>query len=79
MRQSPSSHNSAILCEVDIPVYVAVAVWESVPLRLCAAVLCSGAGLVFPIYNQLNPLLSPRLRRKWRVIVIIFTFFKRVQ
>lgn len=78
MRRSPSSHNSAILCEVDIPVYVAVAVWESVPLRLCAAVLCSGAGLVFPIY-KLNPLLSPRLRRKWRVIVIIFTFFKRVQ
>lgn len=67
----PSSDDSAILCEVDVPVDVAVAVGESVPLGLCGALLSCGAGLILPIYHQLNPLLFARLRRREGVMVNI--------
>lgn len=74
----PSSDNSAILCEVDVPVDVAVAVGESVPLGLCGALLSCGGGLILPIYHQLNALLFPRLRRTEGVKVNIL-FFQDVQ
>jgi len=64
MGRPPSSDDSAILGEVNVPVNVAVAVGESIPLALCSALLSCGTGLILPIYHKLNPLLSPRLRRR---------------
>lgn len=67
--QPPSPDDSAILCEVDVPVDVAVAVGESVSLGLCGALLSCGAGLILPVYHQLNSLLFPGLRRRQGVKV----------
>lgn len=63
VRWPPSSDNSAVLCKVDVPVDVAVAVGESVPLCLCGALFSCGAGLILLIYHQLDPWVFPRLRR----------------
>lgn len=70
----PGSDNGAILGEVDVPVDVAVAVGESIPLGLCGALFSSGASFIFPVYQQLNSLLSSKLRGRQGVNVNIQSF-----
>lgn len=79
VRWPPGSDDSAVLCEVDVPVDVTVAVGDSVALGLRGALLSCGAGLILPIYHQLNPLLFPRLRKTEGITVNIQVFFQKVQ
>lgn len=74
---APSPDNSAILCEVDVPIDVAVAVGDSVPMGLSCTLLSCGAGLILPINNQLNSLFSSNLSRREGVKVNFFFSSRR--
>lgn len=64
MGRPPSSDDCAVLCEINAPVDVAVAVGDSAPLALCGALLSRSAGVTLPINHQLDPFLSPGLREE---------------
>lgn len=71
MRWPPSSDDSSVVCEVHVPVDVAVTVGKSVSLSLSGGLLSRGAGLLLPIYHQLNPRVFPKLRRREGYIVYV--------
>lgn len=69
VRRSSGPDDGAVLGQVNAPVDVAVAVdvRQAVPVRFRAAFFSGRAGLIFTVYNQLDPLFSAVLKKNTEV------------